>query len=333
MNEMPGAMFLTEAGNGAGLGHLKRCVALATELEALGAKVRFAVAGDVERLAACDIGPPALSALQWTRASGLALRALADWRPGIVVVDSYAVTPRFLEELRVTGAYVVVIDDLADRVIPADMVVNGAYHASRLPYRGLPETVFLLGPRYALLDPAFGNQPPRRIRHPVGRVLVTLGGEGDAERPNEVVTIVGSVVPGATIDLVVGPFAAVPVSHGHQVHLHRGVSSLRMLLLNADIAVTGSGMTLYECLATGTPAVALCLADNQRPNFEEMARPGLIVQGEPDLKQAFEKLVGDLSLRETLSRRGKDVVDGGGALRVATALLHATHRTASQRGL
>lgn len=328
---MPGAMFLTEAGNGAGLGHLKRSLALATELEALGAKVRFAVAGDVERLAASDIGLPALSALQWTRASGLALRALADWRPGIVVVDSYAVTPKFLEEIRVTGAYVVVIDDLADRVIPADMVVNGAYHASRLPYQGLPETVFLLGPQYVLLDPVFGRQPPRTISQPVLRVLVTLGGEGDAEQLSEVVTIVGSVTPEAAIDLVVGPFASAPADHGHRVVLHRGVSSLRAFLLNADIAVTGSGMTLYECLAAGTPSVGLCLADNQRPNFEELARAGLILQDEPDLKQALEKMAGDLSLRETLSRNGRATVDGGGALRVATALLHATNRAPSQR--
>jgi spore coat polysaccharide biosynthesis predicted glycosyltransferase SpsG len=162
-------------------------------------------------------------------------------------------------------------------------------------------------------------------------VLVTLGGESDTERLNEIVAIVSSVMPDAAIDLAVGPFAPVPVSQSLHVHLHQGVPSLRALLLNTDIAVTGSGMTLYECLATGTPVVGMCLADNQRPNFEELGRAGLIVQGEPDLKHALTRVAGDRPLRETLSKRGKGVVDGGGAVRVATALLHAIRHAASRR--
>src|SRR3990170_2242854 len=81
--------------------------------------------------------------------------------------------------------------------------------------------------------------------------------------------------PAAAIDLVLGPGAPAVAGAGEGVTVHRGLDSLRRLMLEADLAVTGGGTTLYECLATGTPVVGMCLADNQRPNIEELGGAGL----------------------------------------------------------
>jgi spore coat polysaccharide biosynthesis predicted glycosyltransferase SpsG len=99
--------------------------------------------------------------------------------------------------------------------------------------------------------------------------------------------------------------------------VHRGVPSLRGLIASADLVVSGGGMTLYECLASGAPVVATVLADNQRPNVAEMGRAGLIVPAEPSLAAAVARVAGDAALRRSLAARGRQAVDGRGATRVA----------------
>jgi UDP-2,4-diacetamido-2,4,6-trideoxy-beta-L-altropyranose hydrolase len=310
------ALCLAEAGPGIGLGHLRRCQALARTLSARGATVRLLVAGDVG-------GGGDVSRLEWTRDPALAGEALATWRPEVVVVDSYHAGTELLERAAALTACTVAVDDLADRPLPVHLVVNGAWHAARLAYRGRPGTAFLLGPEYALLDSVFAEAPRRARPGAVRRVLVTLGGDPPADALGAALAAVRRAAPAARIDVALGPFA--PARHGAEtgVVAHRGLDSLRELMLEADLAVTGGGMTLYECLATSVPVVGVCLADNQRPNIDELGRAGLILKGEPSLEGAIERLAGDPALRRSMSARGRRTVDGRGTERVADAIERA----------
>jgi UDP-2,4-diacetamido-2,4,6-trideoxy-beta-L-altropyranose hydrolase len=155
------------------------------------------------------------------------------------------------------------------------------------------------------------------------RVLVTLGGEDAGAALAAAVAAVEAALPDASIDLVAGAFAHSASVRSARVTLHRGLPTLRGLLLEADFAVTAAGMTLYECLATGTPAVAVPLAENQKPAYDELSRAGLIVPGGPDLSAAVERLARDAPFRRELSERGRGVVDGRGAERVAVELIRA----------
>ena len=308
-------VFVTEAGPGVGLGHLRRCEALGAALCRWGATARFLVDGQA------DSAGPDLTLLAWTRDPALACRVLAETRPDAVAVDSYHASPELFERLRSVAGCVVAIDDLADRALPAHLVVNGAFHAAQLPYRGAPDTMFLLGPEYALLDPAFAVEPPRHPSDAVRRVLVTLGGDASGVRLEAVVAAVRRAGPQAAIDVAVGPYSTGSVTMGDGVRVHRGLVSLRALMLAADLAVTGGGMTLYEGLASGTPVVGVCLADNQRANIEGLSRAGVILTGEPPLEAAIRRLAGDPALRQAMGVRGRALVDGRGAERVADAMV------------
>jgi spore coat polysaccharide biosynthesis predicted glycosyltransferase SpsG len=265
----------------------------------------------------------AARALDWLREPRRVFELLAAWRPEVVVVDSYAATTEFLTELGGVVPQVTVVDDLADRKLPVALVVNGGYAAAGLTYRVRPDTTLLLGPAYALLDPAFAVEPPRRPRGAVRRVLVTLGGDAPAPRLEAVAAAVRHAAPEASVDVVVGPYAPGVVSAGERVTVHRGLASLRPLILAADLAVTGGGVTVYECLASATPVIASCLADNQRPNVDALGRAGLILPGGPSLAGALARLIDDAELRTVLAARGRAAVDGAGASRVATALVRA----------
>src|SRR5947199_10466322 len=270
------AVFVTEASPEVGLGHLRRCEALATALRRRGATSRFLVDGEAA------VAGPEVVPLAWTRDPALACAAVAESRDDAAIVDSYRATPELFERLRDVAGCVVAIDDVADRRLPTHLVVNGSFGATHLRYRGAPDTRFLLGPEYALLDPAFGEAPNRVPAEAVRRVLVTLGGGVVGEPLAPFVAAVRRTLPSATIDLALGPLSD-DEAGAQEAVTHRGLRSLCGLMLQSDLAVTGGGMTVYECLAAGTPVVCVCLADNQRPNIDALSRAGLIVSAEPSL--------------------------------------------------
>lgn len=311
--------FVTDAGGEAGLGHFKRCAALARALGARGCTVDALVAGPRDAGLAAVAPGLAVTPLDWWGAPRRVLDAVAGRGVEAFVVDSYHADETLLAALRRAGL-VVAIDDLADRPLPVDAVVNGAWHAERLAYRAEPDTRRLLGPRYALLDRTFAEAPGRDVGERVGCVLVTLGGSTPAAETAAAVSAVRAALPRARVDVLAGLAPSVAAAPG--VTVHGAVPSLRPLLLVADLAVTAGGMTLYECLATATPTVAVCLADNQRPNLEHLGAAGLVVVADfATLTAAVARVAADRALRERLGAAGCAAIDGGGAERVADAIV------------
>jgi spore coat polysaccharide biosynthesis predicted glycosyltransferase SpsG len=336
MTPGPRVAFLTHGGATIGLGHVARCLSLARAFAAEGARVVFLVGRDARVMFLVEAAGFDAVESGWETAPAAASDAVASLRPGTLVVDSYAVTCAMLDSLRPLVNRLVAIDDIADRPLPVHTVVNGAAGAGHLEYRGrLSGTEYLLGPRYALLDSAFAEEPARRTRPSVERVLVTLGGRSHPGALRAVVRA-ALLLDTATVDVVAGPFAndgEADAIEGARAVVHRGVSALRPLMLAADVAVSGAGMTLLELAAAATPTVFLTLASNESnsPVFERVGAALLAGSSRaPDLGATvalhLKRLAGDPALRESLGSRARRLVDGGGALRVARALMAEARR-------
>ena len=323
--------FVTEGGPTVGLGHLSRCAALCRAAMADGARASFLVPDDspVTRLLR-DAGAEVLRS-PWPVDPERAVRSLAALELDVIVVDSYAASSEFLASLR-RVAQVVAVDDMADRPLPVDVVVNGAAGAAELPYERRLGTIFLLGPQYALLDPSYATAPCRAPADHVSRVLICLGGSQQEDATLAALAAVDRALDGCVVDLVAGPpgvgagrLDAAAREARNRVVTHRDRFGLRELMLDADLAVSGAGVTLSELAATATPAVAIMLADNQRPSFRAFTRAGVALgagaTGDPDLGDAIEadvkRLAGDAALRAAMGARGRALVDGQGASRVA----------------
>jgi len=332
MSAAPRVVFRADAGPEIGLGHARRCLTLAGALRELGVESLFVFTGDArarEWLQASDFE---VVAVEPARDLAGTLEHCRARRVPVIVVDTPSRASGYLTALTGAGLRVVVIDDLADHELPVDVVVNPSAGAATLPYRGAARTRFLLGASYALLRPAFGQAGARSVPDRTRRVLVTVGGGDPDDLTSRLVGWTARALGAVDQDVIVGPFTArsealriaVETAAG-RVALHEDPKDITALMLGADIALCGGGQTTYELAATGTPALAIRLADNQTLNLTSLEEAETLAwvgdAGDADLGArvgaALADLAGDATRRARMSRQGQALVDGRGAGRVA----------------
>ncbi len=345
-------LFRVDAGPQIGLGHLRRCLALAAAMRSLGSTAVFVTSEHLqvkERLSASGFEGAPLGGSQPGDAADLqqTIDAATRLGSGVIVVDSYRVGFDYLRRLRVAGLFTVVIDDQARFPYSCRVVVNGGAHALELPYRSLSgDTVFLLGPRYVLLNPEFWDLPRRTRWESVRTVLVTLGGT-DAHNLTPGILGMLETLPGDfSVTAVVGPFfhnrgeiLRAAQSCRRTVQLIEKADSLRNLMVQADVAISAGGQTMYELAATGTPTAAVQVADNQAESLQAMGakrvaqlagragEEGLLRQ----LKHILLVLLKDREERAAMSAAMTALVDGRGALRAAEIILSAAGGESGRR--
>ena len=311
---MTSLLIVTEGGSAIGLGHIRRCLTLAAALKRSAIDVVFRVAGgEAAELLVRDAGFPVEP-----YGDPASVDEMAALDADAVLIDSYRATEQVF---RACHATTIVMDDLANRALPVDMVINTTIGAERLDYdtRG----VLLLGPRYALLRPEFEDVPQRTIHPHIERVMITLGGSDHGTLASDIVRSCIEALPDATIEVVIGPFFErldlLRALRERVVLLER--PHMRDLMLRADLAISSGGQTLFELAATGTPTIAITTADNQVQHARDFAAAGtLVLMERGGLAAAFER-VRATAVRAEMSERGRALVDGGGAQRTASAIV------------
>jgi UDP-2,4-diacetamido-2,4,6-trideoxy-beta-L-altropyranose hydrolase len=319
---------IANSGPGVGLGHLRRCLTLARAGAERGADPTFFLGNDP--VGAETVGHQGFEARP---AAGGLIEALSAVRPQVIVADSYQLDGEDFRRLR-RVAPLAVLDDLADRDLPADLVWNGGIQAEGLDYsaRTPPDARLLLGPSFALLAPEYRGFGGRTIRDAVEVVLITAGGTDPAGALAILHRAVRRGLPEAVVDLVLGPYVASAPEAAREdrlVRVHRALPSLFSLLERADLVVAAGGQTTYELAATGAPAVVIWSAENQRPQSEAFERLGTLhcagdvrePAAEERVRTAVAALAADPARRRRMSSTGLRCLDGEGAARTAAAVL------------
>jgi UDP-2,4-diacetamido-2,4,6-trideoxy-beta-L-altropyranose hydrolase len=328
-----------------GTGHVMRCLALAQAWQDAGGRASFA----------SDDLPPALrdrvvaegyavepaaapgTSEDAARTAALAKGLRAEW----VVLDGYRFGGDFQQALKEADRRVLVVDDFghAGRY-PADLVLNQNLGADERLYaqRGR-DTRLLLGPRFALLRREFTRPGWQRQTPGVARkVLVTLGGADPDNATGSVIAALSGVkIEGLEAIVVVGPanphraaLEAAARESPARIEVRADVSDMPALMRWADVAVAAGGSTSWERARFGLPALVLVLADNQEPVAAALGAGGLGWDlgwhhqvGQAELTDALERLLRDRAARETMARRGPELVDGRGAERVTQIMTGA----------
>lgn len=329
---MKRVLFRTGGSQQTGYGHVRRCLTLANALHAHGATCAFLLDG--EAAISAEVKRAGFEAhLRHAQNDAEQTLALA---PQFVIADSYALTTDYFRALHTAEQPLAVIDDLADRELPVNLIINGAVSAQNLAYRALPTTRYLLGPHYILLRPEFAQAPERVIAPVVQRIMITVGGSDPHNLTPRLMRWARDVLPTVALDVVIGPLftnqrhiTETAQELASEINLHPNPPAMRPLMLAADLAITGGGQTTYELAATGTPTLAVLIAENQTVNLTGFAEAqALHWVGRADEANLADKLRAQLQKsaacptdRAQLSQRGRALVDGQGAERVAQVIL------------
>ena len=357
---MKRVLFRCDASGNIGSGHLMRCRSLARALQELDFDIRFCVrlpSGNIYSsftrefllyLLPGDGDKPVdpehgnwlpVSEVQDALLTYLAVQGSDSWVPNLIVVDHYGLSAAWHHEIRRLwpSASVAVIDDLADRPLDPDLLINhNVSHQDWLDlYRPLlpqnRDIGFCFGPEYALIDPFYslfhGCLPPRREAK---RLLIALGGGGDLGLLEKILQVLLDCSHlEFEIQLVQGGFAK-DSSLVNKLCSELGVEtlhslpSLAPLMAAADFAIGAGGTSTWERLSLGLPSITYALAVNQQAYSEVLSDLNLIqYMGSADvfdassLQQALEVFVNDSNRFNQVSSASFDLVDGKGCLRLA----------------
>ena len=348
-----------------GLGHLKRCLALAQALQGQGAEVAFVTrALDLDSAAVVasagfallpmprladgadehDDRPPPMAGLlarRWDHDAADSTCAMHAWQPQVVVVDHYGIDARWHCAVRTaTGARIAVIDDLADRPLAADLLIDhnpSPDHAAK--YRGVLRYPVPIcgGPQHALLDAAFRTQAPCRVEPALRSIGIFMGGT-DPDNFSAFAYHACRLHAGWTGPIQIATTSAHPALamlrtlqvSDPQLDLAVDQPNLAAFHAAHGLQIGAGGGAMWERCCLGTPTIALITADNQRQSIPLVAASGAVLgldaMGRSDalcreLGGLIRRLIDSPAQRQALQQRALALVDGRGAERVAEAVL------------
>lgn len=339
----PLVLIRADASPAKGTGHVMRCLALAEALRDNGVPAVF-VTREITaplraRLLADGFDHQALTGDTPTELLG----AADHWGATALVVDSYWLDADWRAAVRPGFPVVLALDDLADRMLHADLVWNPAPGAASLPYDALaPGATLLAGEPYLLLRREIRQaaMAPRMPLDARTSILLTFGGSDPAGLTVPVVKrLAPSLPPGVWLDVVAGGSnPALDCIHAAcarfpgTVRLHIDSRQMGTLMAAAGLAVTAGGGTVAELAALAVPSLLAVVADNQAPAADDARTRGwaAVVEARGDRTDAADAITeraldlwGELAARNDLSRRiAAGGIDGQGAARLAKMLLN-----------
>ena len=344
-------LFRADASQALGGGHIRRCLSLAGALEAFGAQTLFIVAGtdiDYTGLGLPDTGRIEIAGDDREGAATLAALNTADGSaPDVAIVDHYALDARWHDAIRKgTGAAIVGIDDLADRPLHCDLLVDHNWHRDhRAKYGRVAGDVakILGGPRFALLDPAYRDIARAPVEETVASIGIFTGAtdpEGSTQAALDAVVRSGFEgmveVVSTSANPRLGQLRAA-VARQDKATLVTDLPHLAGFMSRHGLQIGSGGGATWERCAAGAPTIAAITADNQTASLPALAENGVVrLHGKRPidtgtLAAEIADLIGNRSLRAQLAERSRALVDGRGAMRVAAAILPMRLRKAAAR--
>jgi spore coat polysaccharide biosynthesis predicted glycosyltransferase SpsG len=251
--------------------------------------------------------------------------------PAGVLIDTRVTTglDDLVARLKSRGIPVISIHDIGLAPLASDVAIDGSVLAATRNLHSRSGRCFR-GTEFMVLEPVYGrlHERPKPIREKIQSVFVNLGGGNSAKYFPLVLE--GLRRWSRELDV-----AGIPgfVSWGQQdiarqdwspLHFHWETGRLERFMFRADLAITAGGISAYEALCAGTPLAALSHDPLQQSTIKALAGKGACVDLGPGdeldprrISAELFRLGSDINARKSLSLRGREIVDGRGAERVA----------------
>lgn len=344
-----------------GTGHVMRCLALAEGLRNSGSKPIFLsrnLPGNISNkvresgFQLIELPPPPDSSARLSRRKN---STVADWLgvsweqdvrdcqaalAGVDVdaycVDHYALDRRWEEKMGHDRSFMIVLDDLADRLHQCHLLLDANLGRKKEDYVSLVDngTSLLIGPDYALLRPEFAmwrkRSKERRIDGALNSVVVSMGGADKANVTGRIISAFAGMNFGPEFKLTVILGQSSPYvkqvrkmleNLDFQSSLKVNVSDMAATMSENDLAIGGVGGTAWERCCLALPSLLVVMAENQRAGAEALADvgAGILLGYDADFETEFKAAITKMQIRDNLrlmSTAAASIADGKGVERV-----------------
>ncbi len=342
----PAVVFRFDADRTIGTGHAMRCATLSSRFEEFGWRCHWAVTAATADFLGSRL-PQAMAIVlpEGNTAAQVETIKAAAGPVQTLVLDHYGLESGFATAARDIAGHILAIDDLADRKLDADLVVNATPGIAAKAYDALlarPATI-MIGGMAAPLRQQFAVRRAKALRQRANdaagfdRILISFGGVDPLNGTALALKTAAAVLPQAAIDVVLGGNApyidAVAAlvrnlaSAGWQVRLLRDVADMAGLMAGVDLCIGAPGTTTWERGCLGLPSLLIGIAENQRLNAGIVAESGAgIVCGflttdtaeavTERLSAALRELIGEPHRLTEMAAKAARLSDGRGVDRI-----------------
>jgi len=252
----------------------------------------------------------------------------------VIIIDSYLAGKDFFENISKHAKVSLFIDDTLRLEYPDGIVLNGTINAETFPYRKKPGKEYLLGTKYIPLRKEFWNAVSRKFNRELSSILITFGATDSQNLTSSVLKSLQENFPAIKKKVVIGcgfinknEIEKLRDSNT-ELFYSPSASFMRELMLSSDIAITAAGQTLYELAETGTPSIAIAVAENQKNNIQEWKRKRFLLDAIYHSDRNYLRTIikqvhalESISIRKKLSGIGKENEDGQGSIRAVNYLI------------
>ncbi len=321
--------IITEGFQNTGYGHITRCLSLCQAFEERNIYPSLFINGD-ETSKAFAPGKQ-IKLIDWLQNP---TKLIGDIKNSdILIIDSYLAGREHYENFSKLAILSLYIDDNLRIDYPDGIILNGTINAENFHYKKESGKEFLLGSKFIPIRKEFWNLPPRKINQELTSILITFGGQDIKNLTLPTVKSIHEHFPHLTINVVNagGKTSNDKLTLDEKINVWNSIEADKMLelMLNSDAAISAAGQTLYELAVTGTPTIAISVAENQKSNITGWKKSGFLIDtiyyNDINLRRKIIEQIEALrsiKLRKKLSSIGKDKVDGEGSNRVIDFLIY-----------
>lgn len=301
-------IFRVDSGNIIGIGHLMRTLTLAEEFKKKCSKIIFICnkhKGNLNQLV-LDRGFELIELEvddtisnnhnTWLTRKNLEDSIICreklshiDIENRLYIVDHYSIGQEWSSSLRFKNNRIVFIDDMADRSLDCDLLINQTLNFDEGKYRNLTNCKKLIGSKYTILRKEFleckENAIKIRKKNSLDNVLIMMGG-------SDQFNITGHILQNLkeyfeknfkSITVVIG-FASehykavedLKNKYSIPVKLIRQSNRISELMLESDIVFGAAGGSCWERAVLGLPSYIISFSDNQTQIAENLESSGAI---------------------------------------------------------
>ena len=264
MSGAPSLVIRCDAGARHGLGHLSRCLGIASHAALTGFLVRFVcqVSTDISlRIRAAGFALTAVDMATGREDPDEWLNESAD----ILLVDSKEMNGDYIRRLS-DSAPVICFDDEEARDLPCRAVINNNIWVHPSDYRQNDERELWLGPKYNTISPAYFAMDGRER----DGLLISMGGEDPHDHTSWLLRTLKDQLGNLHVHVCIGPAHPAPEQAMATCRallpsavVYRAPTSLIEPISHCALALTAGGTTCYELAAAGVSMAIIAVEDHQ----------------------------------------------------------------------